>query len=362
MVLMTPRERVLTAMRRQQPDRVPRRLEYGSFVTPTMKIFRRKTGANDPAEYYKYEIRDVEFHETTCLRNVNPHVIDNLPPSAYVDHEWGNVSITGYYDNISQVLNYALAEAETAEDIEAYILPDLLAPYRWAHIKKDTQELHSRQFAVMGAMSQTLFEVAWGVRGFENMLMDFIINPRVPTALLDRLTVMRCEQARIFAQADVDVLRLGDDVGTERGMMISPLIFREWLKPRFEEIIKAAKEIKPDILIFYHSDGDCREIIPDLIDIGIDILNPVQPECMDPAEIKTQYCNKLAFWGTIGTQTTMPFGTPNDVKHEVMERISTVGKGGGLLLAPTHMLQAEVPWENITAFFDAVDEYGEYDN
>ena len=128
----------------------------------------------------------------------------------------------------------------------------------------------------------------------------------------------------------------------------------------YKRIITAAKEIKPDILVFFHSDGNCEEIIPDLIDVGIGILNPVQPECMDPAEIKLKYGHKLAFWGTIGTQTTMPFGTSEDVKQTVKERIETVGVGGGLLLSPTHLLQVEVPWDNIIAFFDAVDEYGVY--
>jgi uroporphyrinogen decarboxylase len=281
-------------------------------------------------------------------------------PGAHIDFEWGNVEIKGQYENISRVLHYALEDAETVDDIEKYPMPDLLEPYRWLHVRGEVEKLHARNLACMGCMSQTIFEVAWGVRGFENLLIDFMENRLMAEALLDRITDMRVEQSRIFAQADVDVLRLGDDVGTERGMMISPTTFKEWLKPGFVRIIKAAREAKPDILIFYHSDGDCREIIPDLIDIGIDILNPVQPECMNPAEIKIQYGDRLAFWGTIGNQTTMPFGTPEDVIREVRERIETVGKGGGLLLTPSHLLQAEVPWENVVAFFKAVDEYGIY--
>jgi uroporphyrinogen decarboxylase len=212
----------------------------------------------------------------------------------------------------------------------------------------------------MGCMSQTLFESAWYARGFENFLMDLAERSPIAAMLLDRLLEIRCGQARVFAEAGADVLRLGDDVGTERAMMISPAIFRSMFIPRYRKIIEIAREIKPDILVFFHSDGDCREAIPDLIDIGVDILNPIQPECMDPAALKAQYGDRLAFWGTVGTQTTMPFGTPDDVRNEVRERIRTVGEGGGLLLAPTHLLQTEVPWENIVAFFEAVDEFGEY--
>jgi uroporphyrinogen decarboxylase len=147
---------------------------------------------------------------------------------------------------------------------------------------------------------------------------------------------------------------VGDDVATQRGMMMRPALWRRWLKPRLAAIISAAREVKPDILIWYHSDGDCRAIIPELIEIGVDILNPVQPECMDPAAVKAQYGDRLSFSGTIGTQTTMPHGTPEEVRGVVRERIATVGRGGGLLLAPTHVLEPDVPWENIVALVDAV--------
>ena len=124
--------------------------------------------------------------------------------------------------------------------------------------------------------------------------------------------------------------------------------------------IKTARKVKPDILVFYHSDGNPSAVIPDLIQIGVNILNPIQPECMDPATLKEKYGNQLAFWGTIGTQTTFPFGKPEDIKAVVRQRMETVGIGGGLLLGPTHMLEPDVPWENILAFFEAVNEFGYY--
>jgi uroporphyrinogen decarboxylase len=122
-------------------------------------------------------------------------------------------------------------------------------------------------------------------------------------------------------------------------------------------VIEAAKEANPEVLIFYHSCGYIEPIIPDLIEIGVDILNPVQPESMDPERIKKLYGNELAFWGTIGTQTTLPFGTPDEVRQEVKRMIETVGDGGGLLISPTHVIEPDVPWENIMAFVDAVKEY-----
>jgi len=360
--MMTPRERVLTAMKRQVPDKVPRRLEYGSFIKPLWEIFYQKTGATDPEEYFTYEIRNVGFKPTGKHRKkeLSKYLPENLEENCFIDLEWGNINEKGHQENVYRIVQCALENAETVYDIDEYPMPDILSNYRWEHVKDKTTELHRRNLAVMGFMSQTIFEVAWGVRGFENFLADMYINQEMTNLLVSKITDIRCSQARIFAEANVDVLRLGDDVGTERAMMISPEMFRKWLKPGYIKIINAAKEVNPDILIFFHSDGDCQEIIPDLIEIGTDILNPVQPECMDPAEIKKQYGDKLAFWGTIGTQTTMPFGTPDDVRQAVKERIETVGAGGGLLLSPTHLLQVETPWENIIAFFDAVDEFGYY--
>jgi uroporphyrinogen decarboxylase len=118
--------------------------------------------------------------------------------------------------------------------------------------------------------------------------------------------------------------------------------------------------VNPDIIVRYHSDGNPEAIIPELIEIGVDVLNPVQPECLDPAEVKRRFGDSLAFWGAMGTQTTMPFGSPEEVARVVRERIETIGAGGGLVLAPTHVLQPDVSWENILAFFDAIDRYGRY--
>ena len=176
--------------------------------------------------------------------------------------------------------------------------------------------------------------------------------------MLDRLTEMRCFMARRYAGAGVDILGLGDDVGMEHKLMMSPEIWYKWLGSRLAKVIQAARDVKPDIIIHYHSDGYVEPIIPKLIEIGLNVLNPVQPECMDPAKLKRLYGDKLAFWGTMGIQHTMPFGTPDEVRQEVKERIETVGEGGGLVIAPTHVLAPEVPIENIAAFVDAAKEYG----
>jgi uroporphyrinogen decarboxylase len=202
-----------------------------------------------------------------------------------------------------------------------------------------------------------LFETSWYLRGQEQLLLDFHDNPDIAVAILDTINNVMIEAVERLARIGIDVLMLGDDVGSQRAMIMSPDTWRHWIKPRVATQISAAKRAKPDILVYYHTDGNVHPIIPDLIEIGLDILNPVQPECMDPAEVKRMYGDRLAFWGTIGTQTTMPFGTPDEVRRVVKERIETVGPTG-LVLAPTHVLEPEVPWENIVAFVEAVEEHG----
>jgi uroporphyrinogen decarboxylase len=134
-------------------------------------------------------------------------------------------------------------------------------------------------------------------------------------------------------------------------------MYRKWLKPRLAKVIRAAKEIKPDILVSYHSCGYVTPMINDLIEVGVDILNPVQPECMNVDEVLGEYGERLSFNGTIGTQELMPFGTPAEIREKVHHNLRLAGEKGGLFCCPTHMLEPEVPWENIEAYVEAVNSF-----
>jgi uroporphyrinogen decarboxylase len=143
-------------------------------------------------------------------------------------------------------------------------------------------------------------------------------------------------------------------------MMISVSMWRRWLKPRLARLIRAAKDANPQVKVLYDSDGDFTPVVPELIEIGVDVLAPIQPECNDPLRLKQAFGNRLGFWGSLGVQSTLPFGTPADVRCEVRERMETIGAGGGLVIAPSHVIPPETPWENVLALFDAIDEYGSY--
>jgi len=143
-------------------------------------------------------------------------------------------------------------------------------------------------------------------------------------------------------------------VGTQSAMMISPQCWQRFFKPRMATFISEIKALRPQLKVAYHSDGMISPIIPELIEIGVDVLNPIQPACMDPAQIKRQFGDKLCFWGSIDEQHTLPFGTPADVQQEILKRLNTIGKSGGLILAPTHHVQLDTPLENFWAMHKAI--------
>jgi uroporphyrinogen-III decarboxylase len=147
---------------------------------------------------------------------------------------------------------------------------------------------------------------------------------------------------------------IGDDVGSQRTMLISPSMWRRFLKPRMANFISEIKSINPHLKVAYHSDGMIYQIIPELIEIGVDVLNPIQPACMDPARIKKEFGDRICFWGTIDEQNTLPFGTPEEVRGEVLLRLKTIGKDGGLILGPTHNVQLDTPMENFWAMIHTI--------
>jgi uroporphyrinogen-III decarboxylase len=147
---------------------------------------------------------------------------------------------------------------------------------------------------------------------------------------------------------------LGDDIGGQNSMLMSPGMWRRFLKPRMADLIASLRQLNPAIKIAYHTDGVVYPVIPDLIEIGIDILNPIQPMAMDPVKLKNEYGKDLCFWGSVDIQQTLPFGTPQDVRLEILTRLKTIGRDGGLLIGPTHNLQLDTPLENLWAMVNTI--------
>ncbi len=357
MYVMSSRERVQTAMRHSRPDRTPFDFALG-FSPYQLEQFKQRTGATDPDEFFHTDVRGVSIGGTHAIADYSRYISD-LPLGASID-EWGQGHVPTrsddkYHAHLEGYI-YPMLGLSSAQDARDYPLPDIEADYRYAHLPASIQALHDRGLAVVAHMAMTIFEVSWYLRSMELLLVDMFDNAEFATVLFDRITAKREIQAACFAELNPDIIMLGDDVGTQRDMLMSPRMWRRWLKPRLARVITAAKHVRPDVLIAYHTDGATLPIIEDLIEIGVDILNPVQPECMDPFALKRRHGERLSFWGTLGTQTTLPFGAPAEVRASVRERIQRIGYDGGLLLAPTHMVEPEVPWENIVAYVEAVTE------
>ena len=350
---MNNRENMLAALRRRKADHVP---FYFQLCPSLIEEFKKRTGAEDHEEYYGFDMRTFTY-TPTAHQNDYTGYFGRLKPGTTID-EWGVAYEPGSVAHFTKFL-HAMADFDDPDQVWEFPMPDILEDYRWEPVYKGVEECKKRGFSPVFNAIQ-IFEPAWYLRGLDNLLCDMMTDEDMAEACLKRMADHQVKVAKKVAECGFDMIMYGDDIGTQKDLMMSIDLWRKWLKPDMQRAIKAAKDVNPDILAFYHSDGIIYDVIPELIEIGVDILNPVQPECVDPIKVKEMYGDKLSFWGTIGTQTTMPFGTPEEVDAKVKEIIENVGKGGGLCIAPTHMLEPDVSYENLEAFINAAKKYGKY--
>jgi uroporphyrinogen decarboxylase len=351
---LTPRERVLTALDGGEPDRIPRALSF----------YRVEIEAIAPPGIRDDELADIGFvrfplsaEEKELERRALPYAGDTRlghPAQARHYARWR------YHPEAPDRSN-PLARARSLEDLRSFSFPDVSAPYVAEGLARQVEELHARGLAAGGNLPHLggeLFEAAWRLRGLENFLIDLVERPDWAHFLLDRLGALARRNAETLARAGIDVLALDDDVGMPGRMMISPATWREFFRPRLAEIIRAARATRPDLRVLYHSDGHIEPILDQLVEIGVNAINPVQPEHMDARRIRRRFGPRLALWGTIGRQTTFSFATPDEIREEVRQRITTLGRAG-LVLCPAYDIdEPDVPWANVAAFLEAAAAWG----
>lgn len=296
-----------------------------------------KPPENSPAPDYSIYYRDMTLSEGSFINQLG---VLEIPSGFY--------HLTGYVS--------PLRNTETFREIENFPYPNV-NHHLFHHMKEEVEEAH-KQGKVAVTIVGHMYESSWQIRGYESFLMDMKINPSWCEFILDRFLEMNLKIVENAARAGVDYMMFGDDVANQNTLMFSIADWRRFMKSRWAEVFQRAKSIKPDVKIWYHSDGNIMDIIPELIEIGVDILNPIQPECLDPFEVKGRFGDKIVLDGTIGTQRTLPFGTPQEVKRVVKRNIEGLGYDGALILAPTHVVEPDVPIENILAFVEAAREYG----
>lgn len=350
--MVTSRERVLMSLQHQKPDRAPRLLydELIGYVPKIERLLKERCFPRTPREVFDMDIAAVALRPTTHARD---RFAGWMPAEASVD-EWGVWWRAGTFEHYAHVES-PLAGVDDLARIQEYPWPDLDQPYRYDGLADTVTALQAQGLAVAG-YAGSIFEQAWYLRSWENLMLDMVARPEIAHFLLDRTAYFQKAAAVALAKAGVDILMLGDDVATQRGLMISKPTWREFLGPRLTETIAATKAARPETRIFYHSDGNVEPLIPELIRAGVEILNPLQPDCLDPVEVKRKYGKEITLFGTVSVQHTMPFGTPDEVRAEVLTRMRTLGYDGGLILSPAHVLGPDVPWENIVAFFAAANE------
>jgi uroporphyrinogen decarboxylase len=355
---MTSRERVRAALGRQPTDRVPRLLyeEAIGYTPPVEKLLQDRCAPRSPRQFFGMDLTRVTFNPTRLPRErfaawLGPEA--GVALAANEVDEWGVWRRKGGFHHFTQ-LQPTLSQPGDLERLEAYPWPDLDQAYRWEGVRQRVEALHQEGLAVVG-YAGSIFERAWYLRGMEALMMDLLTDPAVAKRLFERTAGHQRYAAEQFARAGVDIVLVGDDVAGQRGMLMKLETWRQFLRPHLAATVRAVKAARADTFICYHSDGNVEPVIPELIALGIDILHPLQPECVDPALIKQRFGDRVAFWGTVSVQRTLPFGTPDQVRAEVRARVRDLARGGGLILSPAHVLGPETPWDNIVAFFEAAD-------
>ncbi len=298
----------------------------------------------DPAAW-RCAIKETGFHfpENSVVGNFG------------ISHVQPPVATLGSAVHLKEML-HPLAGIEEIDQLTRLPWPDTSDPRHYGHFRQECGEIQAAGKVASGSRECTVFEHAWYLRGMDNVFCDWAEQNPISDWLLDYFTERSIHVCRAFALAGCDMIRLGDDVGMQDRLLISVGMWRQHLKPRLQRVIEAIREASGDrkVWVQYHSDGYVTPLVQDFIDIGVDILNPVQPECMDLESVAAHFQSRLAFSGMIGTQTTMPFGTTTDVRAAVDRCRKLHQHGARVIVAPTHVLEPDVPWDNITAFVEAV--------
>jgi uroporphyrinogen decarboxylase len=271
-------------------------------------------------------------------------------------NEWGMVfKDIGLY---SEFVEYPLRNALVKDDIQNYSFPDPLAAGRYDAAKEAVKK-YKDHYVIIGDLETSIFETAWYLVGLEKFLMDLLMDAEYMPCLLDKIMHINTTIGVELIKLGAEIIWCGDDFGTQKGMIMDPETWRYWFKPRIKYMFETFRRINPEIKIAWHSCGSILPIIPDFIELGLDILNPIQPlaKGMTPEFLKNEYGKDLVFFGGIDVQELLPYQKPEEIKKEITRRCEILGKGGGYIAAPAHNIQPDTPVENVMAMYEAIFEF-----
>ncbi len=329
---MTPRERILAALRHQETDYVP-------YLIPIDPEVVERLNRHYGSEEWRRRIHG--FFQGAGVAWGR----DEQPDGTWVDRfgvVWQDAPGPGAWHSVSVPL--------TEPTLAGYEFPELLPDDELEAMRRAFSGAHDRYRLVN--LGMLFFERAWALRGMENILMDFRLHPRFAHELFERLMQLHLDLLDRLADLPIDAIRFGDDFGAQRGLIMGTPTWREFLKPRLARMYGRAHELGFDVWI--HSCGDNSPVIEDLIEIGVDVFNPFQPEAQDVYAMKRDFGERITFEGGIGTQKLLPLGTPESIRAEIARLCREIGAGGGFILSPTKPIMPDVPTENAVACVEAI--------
>lgn len=383
---MTPRERVLTALAHKEPDRIP--IDLGGFQTGIHKSAYEKLIEHlgikedinilDPVQQLAVPSEDIlrRFHvDTRYLGAHGPDSFKGEIVSAERDGKlwkdlkdefgivWSMPAEDGMYMDISY---HPLANNATMKDIENYPFPDGSDKSRFTGLREKALEMRNNTpYATCTYIGGVVYEIGWYLRGLEQWFIDMLTEPEFCEAVLDHTLAYWIDFYTGFLGETgdlVDVIMVGDDLAGQGGPLFSPVFYRSIVKPRQKKLVQHIKSLT-EAKVWYHTCGSCVEYIDDLIDNGVDILNPVQigTTGMDPAGLKKKFGDRIVFWGGgVDSQHVLPFSSPNEVREQVKKNIETFKPGGGYVFNNVHNIQKGIPPENIVSMYEAAFDFGFY--
>jgi uroporphyrinogen decarboxylase len=377
---MNSKERFLTALNHEEPDRVP--LDLGGWVTTinekAYNALLTHLGIDRHREVFDWLRQNVAPEEdvlqrlgvdTRYVHPGNPHSWKFEPKETakglYLTDEWGCGFLKPESSLYYNLMDSPLKDA-SIDDLDSYAWPDPMDPGYLEGVAERAKELHEAgEYGVVGNFAwETWFERAWKLRAMDRFYMDMVADKEFIHAILDKTVSIHMRFLKQMLSACgqyLDVVIQGGDLAGQNTTLMSPDTYREFIKPRQEKVISFIKE-HTNAKVFWHSCGAVSSLVDDFIDVGIDILNPVQVRAtgMDARELKKRYGGRIVFWGGVDSQHVLPTGSMQDVEDEVRHLIREAAPGGGLIACAVHNIQADVKAENVLAMFDSVRKYGAY--
>jgi len=375
---MNSKERVLTALNHEQPDRVPMDLggRQTTLMIPAYERLKEYLGyGNTPTDVMSHRWQTAHVDEkilkhfsidTRHVRPRNKALEDPEKPyeenDVFYDNWRVGRKISGGYANIC---HHPLQKVKKLEEIENYEWPDPEEEFDYTGLREHTEHIYNEgEFAIVGCMGSpgNTFEQAWYLRGLSEFLLDMVMQKELAHAIMKKIVHHRKINAERYLKEVgefLDVIQVADDLGAQNTSLMSPASYREMIKPYQAELITHIKQFT-QAKIYHHSCGSIANILDDMIEIGIDILNPVQANAvgMETDKLKKRFGDKLTFWGAIDTFKVLPFGSVADVQKEVRKRITDLGSSGGYVLGSVHNMQTDVPPENVEAMFQTALAFG----